>query len=121
MILPKLAFRNLLGGGLRTVLNVVVLSFAFVALVASHGFIRGMDEQISRAMIDTEFLAGARARGFRIVEVPVTHLPRVAGEATGANIKVVIKAFHDLVQFRRRLSLELREERRQKQGADESV
>jgi ABC-type lipoprotein release transport system permease subunit len=58
MILPKLALRNLLGGGLRTVLNVIVLSFAFVALVASHGFIRGMDEQISRAMIDTEYGGG---------------------------------------------------------------
>ncbi len=63
------------------------------------------------AMIDTEFLAGARARGFRIAEVEVTHLPRVAGEATGANLKVIARAFRDLVRFRRRLSRELREER----------
>ena len=63
------------------------------------------------AMIDTEFLAGARVRGFRIAEVPVTHLPRVAGEATGANLKVVVKAFCDLARFRQRLSRELREER----------
>jgi glycosyltransferase involved in cell wall biosynthesis len=64
------------------------------------------------AMIDTEFLAGAKARGYRIVDVPVTHLPRVAGEATGANFRVVAKAFYDLVRFRQRLSRELREERR---------
>ncbi|MBC8263580.1 MAG: GtrA family protein [Anaerolineales bacterium] len=64
------------------------------------------------AMIDTEFLAGARARGFRIAEAPVTHLPRVAGEATGANFKVIAKAFRDLVGFRRRLRQELREEKR---------
>jgi len=64
------------------------------------------------AMIDTEFLAGAKARGYRIVDVPVTHLPRVAGEATGANFRVVAKAFYDLVRFRKRLSRELREERR---------
>jgi len=63
------------------------------------------------AMIDTEFLAGARARDFRIAEVPVTHLPRMAGEATGANLKVVARAFRDLVLFRRRLGRELREER----------
>ncbi len=63
------------------------------------------------AMIDTEFLAGARARGFRIAEVPVTHLPRVAGEATGADLKVIVKAFRDLVRFRQRLSRELREEK----------
>jgi glycosyltransferase involved in cell wall biosynthesis len=65
------------------------------------------------AMIDTEFLAGAKARGCHIVEVPVTHRPRVAGEATGANIQVVAKAFRDLVQFRRRLSEELREEKKE--------
>ena len=62
------------------------------------------------AMIDTEFLAGAKARGYRIAEVPVTHLPRTAGEATGANPKVILKAFRDLVRFRRRLSRELRSE-----------
>jgi len=63
------------------------------------------------AMIDTEFLAGARARGFRIAEVPVTHLPRMAGEPTGANLKVIAKAFRDLVRFRQRLSRELRGEK----------
>jgi glycosyltransferase involved in cell wall biosynthesis len=63
------------------------------------------------AMIDTEFLAGAKARGYRIAEVPVTHLPRVAGHPTGANIQVIIKAFRDLVRFRQRLSRELRAER----------
>ncbi|MCX7681017.1 MAG: glycosyltransferase family 2 protein [Anaerolineae bacterium] len=61
------------------------------------------------AMIDTEFLAGAKARGFRIAEVPVTHLPRVAGAATGANLKVILRAFRDLVRFRVRLSRELRQ------------
>ena len=64
------------------------------------------------AMIDTELLAGAKARGYRITDVDVTHLPRVIGEATGANIKVILKAFRDLALFRLRLSRELREEKR---------
>jgi len=63
------------------------------------------------AMIDTELLAGAQARGFNIAEAPLTHLPREAGEATGANLQVIVKAFRDLIRFRRRLSRELREER----------
>jgi len=63
------------------------------------------------AMIDTEFLAGAKARGFDIAEAPLTHLPRAAGEATGANLKVIVKAFTDLVRFRRRLTQELRDEK----------
>lgn len=69
------------------------------------------------AMIDTEFLAGANARGFGIVEVPVTHLPRVGGEATGANLRVIARAFRDLARFRRRLSRELRQEK-QTAGAE---
>jgi glycosyltransferase involved in cell wall biosynthesis len=64
------------------------------------------------AMIDTELLAGAQARGFHIAEEPLTHLPRVAGEATGANPLVIIKAFRDLVRFRWRLNHEVREEKR---------
>jgi glycosyltransferase involved in cell wall biosynthesis len=64
------------------------------------------------AMVDTEFLAGAKARGLRIAEVPVTHLPRTAGEATGANLQVIVKAFRDLFRFRMRLTREMREEAR---------
>jgi glycosyltransferase involved in cell wall biosynthesis len=63
------------------------------------------------AMIDTELLAEARARGYKIVEVPVTHLPRTAGSPTGANLKVIFRAFRDLFKFRLRLWRELREEK----------
>ncbi|HZQ06449.1 MAG TPA: glycosyltransferase family 2 protein, partial [Anaerolineae bacterium] len=59
------------------------------------------------AMIDTELLAGARARGYKIVEVPLKHLPRTAGSPTGANLKVILRAFRDLVRFRLRLWREL--------------
>ena len=63
------------------------------------------------AMIDTEMLAEMRARGYRIAEAPVSHLPRTAGSPTGANLKVVLRAFRDLFRFRLRLWRELREER----------
>jgi glycosyltransferase involved in cell wall biosynthesis len=55
------------------------------------------------AMIDTELLVGAKRRGFGIVEVPVSHFPRLAGEQTGANIRVILRAFRDLLRFRLRL------------------
>jgi glycosyltransferase involved in cell wall biosynthesis len=64
------------------------------------------------AMIDTELLAGARARGFNIAEEPLTHLPRVAGAATGANLKVIARAFQDLLRFWWRLGQEIRDEER---------
>jgi hypothetical protein len=63
------------------------------------------------AMIDTELLAGARARGFRIAEVAVTHLPRVGGSATGAKLGVILRAFRDLIAFKFSMLRQLRRER----------
>lgn len=51
------------------------------------------------AMIDTQFFAGARARGMSVAELPVTHLPRTAGKSTGGNPKVIIKALRELAVF----------------------
>jgi len=65
------------------------------------------------AMIDTELMAGAKARGYVIKDTPVTHLPRTAGRPTGANLRVILRAFRDLFRFRRRLSAELAQEKRQ--------
>jgi len=45
MIAIKLAFRNLLGAGLRTWLNVSVLSFAFVLIIFHLGMIDGWNRQ----------------------------------------------------------------------------
>ncbi len=64
------------------------------------------------AMIDTELLASARARGYRIAELPVIHLPRLGGQPTGANLDVIITSFRELFAFRRRLSAELASEKR---------
>ncbi len=68
------------------------------------------------AMVDTEMLAELKARGFKLTDVPVTHLPRTAGSPTGANFKVIFRAFRDLFRFRLRLSRELREEKRTAQA-----
>jgi glycosyltransferase involved in cell wall biosynthesis len=69
------------------------------------------------AMIDTEMLAKMKARGFKMAEVPITHLPRMAGSPTAANLRVIIRAFRDLLKFHLRLWRELREENRARQGA----
>ncbi len=58
MIIPKLALRNILGAGLRTWLNVVVLSFSFVAIIWAQGLYIGMGEQATLAMVDAEIAGG---------------------------------------------------------------
>ncbi|NLS78788.1 MAG: glycosyltransferase family 2 protein [Chloroflexi bacterium] len=67
------------------------------------------------AFLDTELLVGAKARGLRIVETPVTHLPRTAGSQTGAKLRVILKAFRELIRYWWRLRRELANERKQEQ------
>ncbi len=58
MTLLKLALRNLLGAGLRTWLNVFVLSLSFVLIIFSRGLIQGMNRQAETSMIAAEIGGG---------------------------------------------------------------
>jgi glycosyltransferase involved in cell wall biosynthesis len=51
------------------------------------------------AFVNTEILVRARAAGFTVVEVPVTHYPRTAGVQSGAHPRVILKAFRELAQL----------------------
>jgi len=54
MIIPKLAFRNLIGNGAKTWLNALVLSFSFVAIIWGQSLFEGMDKEMSKVTIDQE-------------------------------------------------------------------
>ncbi len=54
----KLALRNLLGAGLRTWLNVIVLSFSYVIIIWYQGLIDGWNVQARRDMIAWEIAQG---------------------------------------------------------------
>jgi putative ABC transport system permease protein len=58
MITIKLALRNLLGAGLRTWLNVIVLSFSFVVIIWMKGLLDGWDRQAKNDMISWELGGG---------------------------------------------------------------
>ncbi|MDD3642939.1 MAG: FtsX-like permease family protein [Candidatus Krumholzibacteria bacterium] len=58
MLVPKLAWRNIVGAGLRTWLNVIVLSLAFVMIIWAQGFVRGMFEYTRHTMIQYEIAGG---------------------------------------------------------------
>ncbi len=55
------------------------------------------------ALIDTEILARAIRKGFSITQRGVHHYPRTAGAATGANLKVIFRAFRELFELRSRI------------------
>jgi hypothetical protein len=52
------------------------------------------------ATFSIEWLVRAKRAGYRFVELPVTHRTRVAGNQTGANINVIVRAFRELARFR---------------------
>ncbi|RIH65601.1 ABC transporter permease [Mariniphaga sediminis] len=54
----KLAYRNLIGAGLRTWLNVIVLSFSFVVIIWMKGVLVGWDHQAKTDMANWEIGGG---------------------------------------------------------------
>ncbi len=100
-------FRRLFGQGWSWLVN---LMFGYTARdvdCAYKLFRRQVIESVhvdSRgATFSAEFLVRAKRAGFRIVEEPVAHHPRVAGSQTGANPRVILRAFRELAKLRWRL------------------
>ncbi len=54
----RLAIRNLRGAGIRTWLNAIALSFAFVAIIFGQGMLQGMNKQAEDASTAFEFAGG---------------------------------------------------------------
>ena len=58
MIAIKLAYRNLMGAGLRTWLNVIVLSFSYVVIIWQQGFLQGWNREARQDTIAWEIGGG---------------------------------------------------------------
>lgn len=59
-------------------------------------FIQNIELRSTGALIDTEMLAKARRLGYSIGQFGVRHYPRTAGVQTGANFRVILRAFREL-------------------------
>ena len=62
-------------------------------------FTRDLQLNARGAMISTELMVKVANRGARICEVDVGHLPRLAGEQSGANLRVITRAFAELFRL----------------------
>jgi glycosyltransferase involved in cell wall biosynthesis len=62
-------------------------------------FIDEIELRSTGALIDTEMLAKARRLGYSIGQTGVHHYPRTAGTQTGANMKVILRAFKELFRL----------------------
>jgi glycosyltransferase involved in cell wall biosynthesis len=57
----------------------------------------------SGALISAEILARATRSGYRIAQAGVHHYPRTAGKQTGANLRVILRAFKELFSLYNRI------------------
>lgn len=51
------------------------------------------------ALIDAEILARAINKGYRVTQKGVHHYPRTAGSQTGASLRVILRAFKELLKL----------------------
>lgn len=65
--------------------------------------VRVADVQAEGAMVNTEMLVKLSRLGVPFVQTPVHHYSRVHGSATGANLRVILRAFRELLHLRGKL------------------
>lgn len=58
------------------------------------------------ALIDAEILARAIRKGYTVTQKGVHHYPRKSGASTGANPKVILRAFRELLKLRKKIRSE---------------
>jgi len=97
MLSIKLAVKNLIGAGLRTFLNVFILSVAFVMIVMQNGFIQGWNKQAKKDVIEWQYGQGQYWAGAYDPFDPFTfeeaHAPipdRLSGARAAGNIAPIL-------------------------------
>jgi glycosyltransferase involved in cell wall biosynthesis len=66
--------------------------------------LRDLDIDSVGAMVNTELMVKLGRSGVGVVEVGVSHYPRRAGIARGADLRVIVRAFRELLMMRSRLA-----------------
>lgn len=65
-----------------------------------RALVQSLDVNAQGATINAEMVIKLQRLGVPFAEVPVTHYPRVHGTASGADIRVIMRAFRELVRLR---------------------
>lgn len=78
-------------------INVRDIDCAFKIMRAE--VLRGINLESPGALINTEILAKANVQGCTLTQVGVNHYPRLEGEQSGASVKVVLRAFWEMVRL----------------------
>ena len=98
----RIANAHAWNGLIRNLLNVPVRDVDCAFKLFRREVLAGLEIEAGGAMFSSELLARLAARGVRIVEVPVRHLPREHGKSSGGNPRVIARAFYELFKLYRK-------------------
>ena len=96
-------FAKLWGTFIAILFNIWVRDTDCAFKLIKRKVIQSLDLKSNGAFISAELLIKAKKKGFKIKQVGVHHYPRKEGKQTGANIKVIMKAFYELFKLWREL------------------
>ena len=99
----RIANAHAWNGLIRNLLNVPVRDVDCAFKLFRREVLAGLEIEAGGAMFSSELLARLAARGVRIVEVPVRHLPREHGKSSGGDPRVIARAFYELFKLYRKL------------------
>lgn len=91
----RMAFAKIWAAMMSLVLGVRVRDVDCAFKLMRRSYIAAMALEAGGAFLSAEMLAKARRMGARVVERPVTHLPRRAGRQTGGSLRVLVRAFYE--------------------------
>jgi glycosyltransferase involved in cell wall biosynthesis len=89
-------------GLIRLVLGVKVRDIDCAFKLLHTDYLQAHPLQTRGAMINAELLHTLKQSGGTYREIGVHHLPRAGGRATGANPKVIVRAFRELFHYMRK-------------------
>ena len=91
---------------IRRLLDVPVRDIDCAFKLFRREALAGLQVEATGAMFSAELLARMVARGARLTECPVGHLPREAGVSSGGSPRVILRAFQELFGLYRELRRE---------------
>ena len=95
----RLLNAKIFGLAVRLLFDINIKDIDCAFKVMRSDVLRGINLESPGALINTEILAKAKVQGCNLTQVGVNHYPRLEGEQSGASIKVVFRAFWEMVRL----------------------
>ncbi len=95
----RLLNAQIFGLAVRMLFDIQVRDIDCAFKIMHADVLKGINLESPGALINTEILAKADVQGCTITQVGVHHYPRLEGEQSGASVKVVLRAFREILRL----------------------